>query len=106
MRCQPSAERESLPSDPLTIALTKLCRYKPDVSSKFITQELGFAVDEDESVFEADQLRSCLDFITRHGGQHLLQDKDGDVRVATGKAGNLFEGAKQASNRVDIKGQI
>lgn len=77
------------------------------MSSTFLTQELGFAVDEDESVFESDQLRTCLDFITRYGGQHLVQEKDGDVRVTTGKAGNLFEGAKQSAfGRVDIKGQI
>lgn len=64
-------------------------------------------MDVEESVFEADHIRACLDFISKHGGQALLEDKNGDVRVNTGKAGGLFEAAKQtAFGRVDIKGQI
>ncbi|KAI5366321.1 Putative SAC3/GANP/THP3 domain-containing protein [Septoria linicola] len=89
-------------------AMAAICRaYKPDVGAKFLTQDLGFAVDEAESVFESDQLRSCLSFIERHGGGHLVLEKDGDTRVLTGKAGLLFESAKQSAfGKVDIKGQI
>jgi hypothetical protein len=82
-------------------------RYKPDVSGKFLAQELGFAIDNDDSVFETDHVRSCLDFISRYTGQSLVEEKDGDVRVLTGKAGNIFEAAKQSAfGKVDIKGQI
>ncbi|KAF7198470.1 THP3-like C2A9.11c [Pseudocercospora fuligena] len=81
--------------------------YKPDISSKFLAKELAFSVDDEESVFEADHIRNCLDFITRYGGQTLLEEKNEDMRVNTGKAGNLFEVAKQSAfGRVDIKGQI
>ena len=45
--------------------------------------------------------------MTNHGGEALVQEKDGNVRVLTGKAGNVFEMAKQAVfGKVDIKGQI
>ncbi|KAF2217622.1 hypothetical protein CERZMDRAFT_92273 [Cercospora zeae-maydis SCOH1-5] len=81
--------------------------YKPEISTKFITEELHFDHEECESVFEADHIQACVDFIKRHGGQDLLQDKDGDVRVSTSKAHALFEAAKQSTfGFVDIKGQI
>jgi len=46
-------------------------------------------------------------FILDHNGQELLQEKEGTIMFLTGKAGQLFEGARaQAFSRVDIKGQI
>ncbi|PPJ50803.1 hypothetical protein CBER1_06493 [Cercospora berteroae] len=90
------------------IALAAMSKtYKPDVSAKFITEELHFEEDESESVFEADHIQACIEFIKRHGGQDLLQEKDGDVRVSTSKAYSLFEKARQSAfGVVDIKGQI
>ncbi|KAK4499417.1 hypothetical protein PRZ48_009931 [Zasmidium cellare] len=88
-------------------AMAAICKsYKPDVSSKFLTKELAFACSETE-LFDEDIERECLTFVTNHGGDALLQEKDGNVRVLTGKAGNVFEMAKQAVfGKVDIKGQI
>ncbi|KAK4126451.1 hypothetical protein N657DRAFT_568445 [Parathielavia appendiculata] len=78
-------------------ALCNICRaYKTDVPLRFVTEELYF-----ESDLEAAQ------FILDHGGQELLQDRGGTVMFLTGKANNLFEGARaKAFSRVDIKGQI
>ena len=72
------------------------CRYKPDVKLRFITEELGFESDDESARF-----------ICEHGGQNLLDERDGEVRLLTGKAVSFFEPAKQAAFRkVDIKGQI
>lgn len=78
-------------------ALCNICKaYKPDVTLRFITEELYF-----DSDVEAAQ------FILDHGGQHLLEDRNGTVMFLTGKAGGHFEGPKAAAfSRVDIKGQI
>ena len=83
------------------------CSYKPDVSSKFLTKELAFACSDTE-LFDEDIERECLTFVVNHGGEALVQEKDGgEVRVLTGKAGQVFEAAKQAVfGKVDIKGQI
>jgi SAC3 family protein LENG8/THP3 len=73
--------------------------YKPDVKLRFVTEELGFDSDEDTA-----------QFIINHAGDNsatLLQEKDGDVRLMTGKAGQVFETARAAAfKHVDIKGQI
>lgn len=78
-------------------ALCNLCRaYKPDIPLRFVTEELYF-----ESDIEAAQ------FIVDHQGENLLTEKNDTIMFLTGKAGQLFEGAKtQAFSRVDIKGQI
>ncbi|KAH6634832.1 SAC3/GANP/Nin1/mts3/eIF-3 p25 family-domain-containing protein [Chaetomium sp. MPI-SDFR-AT-0129] len=78
-------------------ALCNFCKgYKPDVPLRFITEELYF-----ESDIEAAQ------FILDHGGQDLLQDRDGTIVFLSGKAGQRFEAARaKAFSRVDIKGQI
>ncbi|KAJ8606304.1 hypothetical protein MRB53_041055 [Persea americana] len=88
-------------------AMAVICKsYKPDVSSKFLTKELAFACSETE-LFDEDIECECLTFVTNHGGDALIQEKDGNIRVLTGKAGNVFEMAKQAVfGKVDIKGQI
>lgn len=71
-------------------------RYKPDVKIRFITEELGFESDEQSARFVLD-----------HGSGDLLEEKEGDVRLVTAKAGRIFEEAKaQAFRVVDIKGQI
>ena len=71
-------------------------RYKPDVNIRFITEELGFESDEQTARFVLD-----------HSSPTLLEEKNGTVRLLTGKAGMLFEQAKNEANRVvDIKGQI
>lgn len=63
---------------------------------RVLTDELGFESDQD-----------CAAFICDSGGQHLFEDKDDGVSFLTGKAGNLFQLAKEAAyRRVDIKGQI
>ena len=63
---------------------------------RFITEELAFESDEESARF-----------ILEHASEELLQERDGDVRLLTGKAGAVFEAAKVASfKRVDIKGQI
>ncbi|KAF2163897.1 hypothetical protein M409DRAFT_68159 [Zasmidium cellare ATCC 36951] len=89
-------------------AMAAICKsYKPDVSSKFLTKELAFTCSDTE-LFDEDVERECLSFVVNHGSDALVQEKDGgDVRVLTGKAGNIFEMAKQAAfGKVDIKGQI
>lgn len=71
-------------------------RYKPDVSLRFVTEELGFESDGD-----------AAQFIYDNNGQALLEEKEGNFRFLTGKAGQVFEVAKNAAFRkVDIKGQI
>lgn len=71
-------------------------RYKPDVKIRFITEELGFESDEQSARF-----------VLEHASGELLQERDGHVRLLTGKAGRVFEDAKaQAYRVVDIKGQI
>jgi SAC3 family protein LENG8/THP3 len=76
-----------------------LNRYKPDVKLRFLTEELGFETDEE-----------AAQFVLEHGGDdsnQLLQERDGDVRLLSGKVGPLFENARAAAFRsVDIKGQI
>lgn len=63
---------------------------------RYVTEELGFESDGD-----------AAQFIYDYNGQALLDEKDGDLRFLTGKAGQLFEAAKtQAFRKVDIKGQI
>ncbi|KAJ5895344.1 hypothetical protein N7495_007035 [Penicillium taxi] len=78
-------------------AITTICRaYKPDVNLRFITEELGFESDEQTARFVLD-----------HSSDALLEEKNGTVRLLTGKAGQLFEQAKAEAHRmVDIKGQI
>jgi len=71
-------------------------RYKPDIKLRFITEELGFESDGD-----------AAQFICDYNGQHLLEEKNDELRFLTGKAGALFEAAKSAAfAKVDIKGQI
>ena len=73
-----------------------MCRYKPDVKLRFITEELGFESDDESARF-----------VCEHGGQDFLGERDDGVRLLTGKAQGYFEPAKQAAfRRVDIKGQI
>jgi len=78
-------------------ALANICKaYKPDVSIRFIAEELGF-----ESDHQAGQ------FIVDYNGQNLLEEKGDDLRFLSGKGAQLFEAARNdAFRRVDIKGQI
>lgn len=70
--------------------------YKPDVNIRFVTEELGFESDE-----------QAARFILDHAPQEVLEEKNGSVRLVTGKAGMVFEQAKVEAHRVvDIKGQI
>lgn len=63
---------------------------------RFITEELGFESDEQTARFVLD-----------HSSEELLEERNGGVRLLTGKAGSLFDQAKAAAHRVvDIKGQI
>lgn len=71
-------------------------RYKPDVKLRFLTEELGFESDDESARFVCD-----------NNGQSFLEERDGGVRLLTGKALSFFESAKAlAFKRVDIKGQI
>ncbi|KAL1996361.1 hypothetical protein VTN49DRAFT_126 [Thermomyces lanuginosus] len=78
-------------------ALAAICKaYKPDVNIRFITEELGFESDEQSARF-----------VLEHGSEQLLEEKDGQVKLLTGKAGGIFEQAKREAFKViDIKGQI
>lgn len=80
-------------------ALACLCKsYKPDVRLRFITEELGFESDEEACQFILDHIPEDTT---------LLEERDEDVRVLTGKAGSVFQIAKtRAFGLVDIKGQI
>jgi SAC3 family protein LENG8/THP3 len=75
------------------------CRYKPDVKLRFVTEELAFETDEE-----------AAQFVLEHGGDgaaDFLEEKDGHVRLATGKMSQVIESARAAAFRsVDIKGQI
>lgn len=63
---------------------------------RFITEELSFESDAD-----------AAQFIIDYQGQHLLEDRSGSIHFLSGKAGNLFEGARMSAfQKVDIKGQI
>ena len=76
--------------------LLSLHRYKPEVKLRFITEELAFESDGDAAQFIYD----C-------NGQFLLEEREDGFRFLSGKAGNLFEVAKdEAFRKVDIKGQI
>ncbi|KAG4434539.1 hypothetical protein IFR05_009980 [Cadophora sp. M221] len=79
------------------VALSNICKaYKPDIKLRFITEELGFESDGD-----------AAQFICDYNGQHLLEEKNDELRFLTGKAGALFETARSAAfAKVDIKGQI
>lgn len=78
------------------MVLTNAYSYKPDVKLRFITEELGFESDEESARFMCD-----------HGAQSLLKEETDGVRLLAGKAGLVFENAKNAAfQRVDIKGQI
>ncbi|KAJ5397728.1 hypothetical protein N7509_005841 [Penicillium cosmopolitanum] len=78
-------------------ALAAMCKaYKPDVNIRFITEELGFESDE-----------QTARFVLEHAPAELLEERNGSVRLLTGKAGLVFEQAKSEAHRVvDIKGQI
>lgn len=66
---------------------------------RFITEELGFETDEEACQF-------LLDHVPEESPT-LLEERDGDVRFLTGKAGSIFHVAKtKAFGHVDIKGQI
>lgn len=82
--------------------------YKPDVSVRFLAQELAFHGEPDSDTSDPDAgARQCLEFLCKHGGENLVERKEDDVRFLTGKAGALFENAKSAAfGRVDLKGQI
>jgi len=79
------------------VALSNICKaYKPDIKLRFITEELGFESDGD-----------AAQFICDYNGQHLLEEKNDELRFLTGKAGAIFETARSAAfAKVDIKGQI
>lgn len=76
--------------------LTIMFRYKPDVSLRFITDELAF---------ESDQ--ACCELICDVGGEHLFDQQTDGIMFSTGRAGQLFEAAKKSAySKVDIKGQV
>lgn len=71
-------------------------RYKPDVKLRFFTEELGFESDDESARFICDR-----------GGQELLEEREGEVRLLTGKALRFFEDSRKAAfTKVDIKGQL
>jgi len=73
-----------------------LSRYKPDVKVTFLTKELAFADDQ-----------HCAQFLFDYGAEDLVEDRPDGPRFLSGKAGAMFETAKQkAFKLVDIKGQI
>ncbi|CZR67762.1 related to leucine permease transcriptional regulator [Phialocephala subalpina] len=78
-------------------ALANMCKaYKPDVTLRFITEELGFESDGD-----------AAQFICDYNGQTLLEEKGDSLRFLSGKGTQIFEAARnEAFRKVDIKGQI
>ena len=74
----------------------------------FLAKELAFHGDNESEESDPDAgARQCLDFICQHGGEHLVERKEDDVRFLAGKAGAVFENARAGAFRnVDIKGQI
>lgn len=71
-------------------------RYKPDIKLRFFTEELGFESDDESARFICDR-----------GGQEFLEERDGEVKLLTGKALRFFEPVRKAAFKtVDIKGQI
>lgn len=76
--------------------LLTISRYKPDVTLRFITEELGFESDGD-----------AAQFICDYNGQTLLEEKGDSLRFLSGKGTQIFEAARnEAFRKVDIKGQI
>lgn len=63
---------------------------------RFLTEELGFESDHD-----------CVQFLIDHQAQDLVHQVDEILVFSSGKAGLLFDAAKNAAfSRVDIKGQM
>lgn len=63
---------------------------------RYVTEELGFESDEDSARF-----------VLEHASEDLLGETQDGVRLLTGKAGQVFEGAKrEAFKIIDLKGQI
>ena len=81
------------------MAFLTATRYKPDIRLRFATEELGFESDEEACQF-------ILDHVSEES-PNLLEERDGNVRFLTSKAGSIFQSAKnRAFGQVDIKGQI
>ncbi|KAI9821227.1 MAG: hypothetical protein M1827_003961 [Pycnora praestabilis] len=78
-------------------ALANICRaYKPEVQIRFITEELAFESDGES-----------VQFLVDNGARNLIEERNEGLQLLTGKAGAIFEIAKNDSfRRVDIKGQI
>lgn len=77
-------------------ACLRINSYKPDVKLRFVTEELGFESDSDSA-----------QFLCEYGGQDFLEEREGEVRLLSGKVGNLYEDVRKvAFEKVDIKGQI
>ena len=61
-----------------------------------MTEELGFESDEQGARF-----------LVEYGCQAFLEENDGEVRLLTGKVGNIIALASRAAfQKVDIKGQL
>lgn len=85
--------------------------YKPDVTIRFLANELAFDGGEiaDDAAHDPDAgPRECLEFLCAHGGEGFVERKDdGEIRFQTGKSFGVFENQKKAAfGTVDIKGQI
>jgi hypothetical protein len=77
-------------------------RYKPDIEVDWLAQQLAFDGEDERECSSA-----CAQFICDYGGKNLFEDREGSIRFVSGKAGNIFEVAKQSAFAgVDIKGQI
>ncbi|CAO2652937.1 Nn.00g023480.m01.CDS01 [Neocucurbitaria sp. VM-36] len=78
-------------------ALANISRGYPNVTLRFLTDELGFDNDE-----------TCREFLESHGAQSLIEAKDGNqFRVKIREGASHFENLRAAAfSKVDIKGQI
>lgn len=70
-------------------------RYKPDVKIRFVTEELGFESDEESARF-----------VLEYASEDILQERDDEVRLLTGKAGQIFDNAKAGAFKHVTKAQI
>ena len=73
-----------------------MSRYKPHVTVRFLTRELGFETNDEP-----------IDLLIKYGAGEFLEEREDDIYFKADKAFVTIEGRKKASfSTVDIKGQM
>lgn len=82
--------------------LTPRSSYRPDIDTRFLTEELGFESDHD-----------CITFIIENVGEQFISQKSDDkgvpggIRFLAKEAQATVDAARaQAMSKIDLRGQI